>query len=289
MQSLRIDARVIAATTKDLSQVVDGGHFNADVFYRLNRFQLMLPPLRERRGDALLLADHLFETNVAQRAPNVRDFSNEAREAIDTDRWPGNVTELISRVTKAMISCSGRLIAPSDLGLAGRQNDPTKASLEAGRLSADRDLIVAALERNGNNMAQTARQLGISRVTLYRLVSKLRITRAKVKRSRGAVRGRGPWIFTKKVDLPRLPLPHEATNGGGRRSSEVPASSEMAVASFQGTLRVDGTSDILSLGRGKDERNGGVPGAGPPRVIAAQDQTGAELVDRAPRANLKAG
>jgi DNA-binding NtrC family response regulator len=93
--------------------------------------------------------------------------------------WPGNVRELINRVQNAMVMCEGRLITPTDLGIAERQEANSGAvSLQHARHSTERDLILTALERNRQNMAATARELGVSRVTLYRLIQKLAIARS---------------------------------------------------------------------------------------------------------------
>jgi DNA-binding NtrC family response regulator len=183
-QSVRVDARVIAATHMDLGATVRRGRFREDLFYRLNVLNISVPPLRERPGDVLLLADHVFEMHAAQKAPNVRGFSGDARASLEAHDWPGNVRELINRVLKAMIMCEGRLIMPSDLGLSSRGASGTVSSLEQARSMSDRDLILNALERNRHNMAATARQLGISRVTLYRLVNKLAIDRGVLGRTR---------------------------------------------------------------------------------------------------------
>jgi DNA-binding NtrC family response regulator len=267
-QSLRVDARVIAAATKDLAQGVERGHFDADLFNRLTRLQLKLPPLRERRGDAVLLADYLFEINGAHRAANVRDFSSAAREAIEAHTWPGNVAELARRVTKAMIACGGRLITPSDLELAHRETDAATASLEEARLSADRDLIVAALERNGHNMAQTARQLGISRVTLYRLINKLRITRGKVRRPRGAIRGRGPWIFSKKAYSLPLPVTKETEGSAGRKSTRGANATGESGLHLEGERLVAGAKALRALKRGLVEPKADALAEGaPPTVV----------------------
>jgi DNA-binding NtrC family response regulator len=186
--TVRVDARVIAATHVDLSAAVRRGRFREDLFYRLNVLHVTIPPLRERPGDVLLLADQVFEMHAAHKAPNVRGFSADARACLEAHDWPGNVRELINRVLKAMIMCEGRLIMPSDLGLATRGPTGIVNSLEQARSMADRDLILNALERNRHNMAATARQLGISRVTLYRLVNKLSIDRSLMARSGRAAR-----------------------------------------------------------------------------------------------------
>ena len=176
---LHIDARVIAASHVDLAVAVRQGRFREDLFYRLNVLHLDMPPLRSRGGDIGLIADKVFESHAALKAPNVLGFSSEARVAMEVHLWPGNVRELINRVQKAMVMCEGRLITARDLGLDDRHlAKPIGVSLQHARHTTERDLIVAALERNRHNMAATARELGVSRVTLYRRIQKLAIVRS---------------------------------------------------------------------------------------------------------------
>ena len=173
-----VDARVVAATHIDLAQAVRQRRFREDLFYRLNVLHVTMPPLRERGGDVRLLADAVYQKHSGEKAPNVRGFSEAARQAMELHDWPGNVRELMNRVQKAMIMCEGRQIEPGDLGLAERRPRRAPISLERARHLTERELILSTLERNRHNMAATARQLGVSRVTLYRLVQKLAIGRA---------------------------------------------------------------------------------------------------------------
>ena len=173
-----VDARVVAATHIDLLQAVRQKRFREDLFYRLNVLHVSMPPLRERGSDIRLLADAVFQMHSGEKAPSVRGFSEASRQAMDLHDWPGNVRELMNRVHKAMIMCEGRQIEPSDLGLTERTVRRTPVSLESARHVTERELILSTLERNRHNMAATARQLGVSRVTLYRLIHKLAIGRA---------------------------------------------------------------------------------------------------------------
>jgi DNA-binding NtrC family response regulator len=171
----RVDARVIAASHVDLSAAVRDSRFREDLFYRLNVLHVEMPPLRVRGDDIFLLADYVFETYRSQRAPGVRGFTLEALEAMRSYAWPGNVRELINRVQKGMIMCEGNLISAADIGLTPRRAKGASASLASARQLTERDLVQSTLERNKFNMAATARDLGVSRVTLYRLVDRLAI------------------------------------------------------------------------------------------------------------------
>lgn len=185
----RPDVRVIAATRVDLADEVRAGRFREDLYYRLHVLQVHVPPLRERGEDVLLLAEQVLAQQGPQHAPAVRGFSPEARAAIAAHGWPGNVRELVSRVLRALLMCEGVLITPADLGLSAPVVRTGASSLEQARSIADRDLILSALERNRQNMAATARELGISRVTLYRLVRKLAIERSRARRRGSIARG----------------------------------------------------------------------------------------------------
>jgi len=174
-QHIRIDARVIAASHVDLWDAVKRGRFREDLYYRLNVLNIHIPPLRERAGDIALLAQAFFNQAGAQKTAQVGGFSSTAVAAMEAHAWPGNVRELINRVQRAMIMCEGRSITAADLGL-----DPRTAAAEVGlpRRTADlieRNVIHEMLRHNANNIAATARELGISRVTLYRLLRKFDI------------------------------------------------------------------------------------------------------------------
>lgn len=174
--SIVVDARVIAASHVNLLHAVQQGNFREDLYYRLNVLALDVPPLRERREDLILLANHFFSTYLTERSPLVKGFSSAAAQAMLEHDWPGNVRELINRVRRAMVMAEGRLIVPQDLGLACvSRADSGNAALGGMRLRADRDAVQASLARSGRNISQAARELGVSRMTLYRMIKKLNI------------------------------------------------------------------------------------------------------------------
>lgn len=174
--SIAVDARVIAASHVNLLHAVQQGSFREDLYYRLNVLALDVPPLRERKEDVLSLANHFFATYLTERSPLVKGFSSAAAQAMLEHGWPGNVRELINRVRRAMVMAEGRLIVPQDLGLAASgPADTGNAPLGGLRLRADREAVQASLARSGRNISQAARELGVSRMTLYRLIKKLNI------------------------------------------------------------------------------------------------------------------
>jgi DNA-binding NtrC family response regulator len=170
--STAVDTRVIAASHVNLAQAVARGAFREDLYYRLNVLALDVPPLRERKDDLLPLAEHFFHTFSSERAPRVKGFSGRAAQAIRDHDWPGNVRELINRVRRAMVMAEGRLILPEDLGLSTDRAASSAAQLDDARIRAERDAIDASLQRAGRNITLAARDLGVSRMTLYRLLAK---------------------------------------------------------------------------------------------------------------------
>ena len=172
---LRMNVRVIAATHVDLQQAVAEGRFREDLYYRLNVLHLKVPALRERASDVPLLANAIFNAHRHQRSPQVRGFSAEALHAMHNYAWPGNVRELINRVQHAMIMTENKLITAADLGLPGDTHAPAIPTLDEVRSSAEKEVIVSSLHKCHNNVSEVARQLGVSRVTLYRMIDRLKI------------------------------------------------------------------------------------------------------------------
>jgi DNA-binding NtrC family response regulator len=171
-QSLQVDVRVIAATHVDLERAVAEGRFREDLYYRLNVLHLRVPALRERENDIELLARFFFEKFAKEKNPQVRGFSQQALQVMNTYAWPGNVRELINRIRRAMVMCENRLMTPGDLGLERRSARRTIRTLVGARAAAEKEAIQYALRHTGNNVSRAARELRISRVTLYRLMEK---------------------------------------------------------------------------------------------------------------------
>ncbi|MET0349496.1 MAG: sigma-54 dependent transcriptional regulator [Rhizobacter sp.] len=175
-RNIRVDVRVIAATNADLEKAVMAGEFREDLFYRLNVLPLQVPPLRERKSDVALLAQHCFKKFAHDKSPRLRGFSRRALLAMETHEWPGNVRELVNRVRRAMVMGEGRLITPMDLGLEEHLDAPTHDALDEARTEAERLAVYMSLQSAGSNVTRAARQLGVSRMTLYRLMAKHRIS-----------------------------------------------------------------------------------------------------------------
>ena len=160
----QVKVRVIAATNADIPAMIRAGTFREDLYYRLNVIELRVPPLAERRGDILPLAEHFLEGR--------RRLSDTARGALLRHAWPGNVREMKNAIQRALLLGSADVIDAEELGLAASPPAPRTHDGEP-----DRDAIEAALQRAGGVMSQAAADLGLSRQALYRRLDKLGIAR----------------------------------------------------------------------------------------------------------------
>jgi len=168
-----LDVRVLAATHVDLEEAVAQGRFREDLYYRLNVLRLRMPPLREREGDVELLAQHFLEAFLSRHPGAVRTFNHGARRALRSHAWPGNVRELLNRVQRAAVVAEGPLIGAADLDLHEvHVADPAHADLGRARVVAEREVVLGCLRACGWNISECARQLKVSRVTVYRLCRK---------------------------------------------------------------------------------------------------------------------
>ncbi len=171
-----IDVRIITSSHNSIDDAVKNGVFREDLYYRLNILHIEIPPLRDRIGDVDSLAQFFFNKFSAESPGRIKGFSQQAKIAMHQHHWPGNVRELLNRVRQSLVMCESSLIQAMDLGLGalggndGENDAPT--NLDEVRAKAEGDFIRKALERNYNNVTETAGQLGVSRVTLYRLMKK---------------------------------------------------------------------------------------------------------------------
>jgi DNA-binding NtrC family response regulator len=172
---LHINTRVIAATNKNLEILVKEGRFREDLYYRLHVLHIRVPSLIEHLDDVELIAEHIYQQHIDEKRPRIRGFSKQALSALHHYNWPGNVRELTNRVRHAMVMSDGRLISPADLGLTEEKQQQTTVTLENSRTQAAREAIEAALKNTCSNISQAARELGVSRTTLYRLMDKFSI------------------------------------------------------------------------------------------------------------------
>jgi DNA-binding NtrC family response regulator len=182
-QVIRVDVRILAATNRDLKERVAEKAFREDLFYRLNVFSIVVPPLRDRREDIPRLADHfLQETGLENKAPR-RRLSPEALKVLLAYRWPGNVRELRNAMEVAALVAKGEEIEPEDLPpeIPGGSIPPSAVGpipLPAPRTldEVERDAIRAALKETKGNKKEAAKVLGIGIATLHRKVKEYGIS-----------------------------------------------------------------------------------------------------------------
>ena len=172
-ETLQVDTRIVAATNKDLRQLVDDGRFREDLYYRLNVVRLDVPPLRARPSDIPLLADHFLRRFAAENDKSIASFSEEAMSAILAHPWPGNVRELQNAVEQAVVLCKTSCIELADLPLshAPPAADAFRLMIPGVTLAeVERFAILRTLDAVGGSPTKAAAMLGISRRTIqYRL------------------------------------------------------------------------------------------------------------------------
>ncbi len=168
-----VDLRIVAATHRDLGEMVQEGSFREDLYYRINVMPLTLPPLRERAGDIPVLAEHFLERFSRLHGKQVSRFSPEALRLLMQHSFPGNVRELLNAVEHAFVLCVGEVILPEhlpqQLRAAPARSLPPHRSLQ----QAEAQAISDALARHDNNREATALELGIHKTTLWRKMKKL--------------------------------------------------------------------------------------------------------------------
>jgi DNA-binding NtrC family response regulator len=174
-RTIDVDFRVISATNKNLERAVKEESFREDLYYRLNVFSIVLPPLRERRSDIPLIARYFLNKYAQSMNKNVADFSPEALEMFTKYDWPGNIRELRNVVERAMVGAKGDQIQVDDLSFPfpSPSKSPAGDSLE----EVEKDQIKKILNQTKGNIAQAADILKISRLTLYNKIEKYHLKR----------------------------------------------------------------------------------------------------------------
>jgi len=168
-QVIPVDVRILAATSRNLTDEIREGRFREDLFYRLCVVPIVLPPLRQRREDIPLLAEHFLKKHSLRGGNRIRGFSGEAVAALNRHNWPGNVRELENAIERAIVLARGDLITPADLVYYGphREADADIDHLSP-LVSVEKEHIARALRHHAGNRTATARSLGIDRKTLWR-------------------------------------------------------------------------------------------------------------------------
>ena len=187
LESRTVDARVVAATNRDLKTMIADGRFREDLYYRLGVIVIQVPPLRERGDDLRLLAEYFLEFYGREHKRRIKGFTQAALRAIMAHAWPGNVRELENRMQRAVIMSQDAYLRPEDLELesVGGSSDPLP-TLQSARDEAERRLLVEALTRNAGNVTRAARDIEVSRPTLHDLLRKHGLEAARFRRGGAA-------------------------------------------------------------------------------------------------------
>ena len=179
-EPISVDTRILAATNVDLQRGMSDGRFREDLYYRLCVVTIAVPALKERGSDIILLARTFLGKYAEDQRKLLNGFTPEATEALMAHHWPGNVRELENRIKRAVVMAEGRYVTPLNLEL----REPTSfggdaSTLRASRESREKDLVRLAMEKAEGNVTRAAAELGISRPTLYQLLTRYGLKQAK--------------------------------------------------------------------------------------------------------------
>lgn len=169
---ISVDVRVVCATHQDLKQLIAESRFREDLYYRLAEIVIEIPPLRERKGDASLLAQAFVRRFAEEQRSGTMTLMPDAIEAIDAFPWPGNVRELENRTKRAVIMAESSTLRAEDFGLTPVEADPDAFNLRRVRDQAEREAVMRVIGRASGNISKAAELLGVSRPTLYDLMDK---------------------------------------------------------------------------------------------------------------------
>jgi two-component system NtrC family response regulator len=178
-QEIAVDVRVVCATNKDLQALIAEQRFRQDLYFRIGEVTIQVPPLRDRRGGATVLAHSMLKKFSGSHGRPKRGFTEDAIAALEAYSWPGNVRELENKVKTAMIMAEGQMISAEDLGLKEAMSGELLFNLKEVRTRAERAAIHQAISIADGNISRAAELLGISRPTLYDLMEKYSIRAAQ--------------------------------------------------------------------------------------------------------------
>jgi Nif-specific regulatory protein len=186
---MRADVRIITATSRNLEAMIEQEKFRADLYYRLNVFPIYVPPLRDRKSDLLLLADHFVEKYAKLNGKPVGRISTAAIDLLTSYHWPGNVRELENCIERAVLLCHGNAIEAHHLPPSLQKKDPSEKTPQGGLDGAvaalEYEMIVAELKSSEGNMAAAARTLGLTERQMGLRVKKLGIDYKRFRRGEG--------------------------------------------------------------------------------------------------------
>lgn len=175
-EEIPVDVRIIGATHQNLSKLIEAGTFREDLYYRLSEVCIEIPPLRDRQGDAVVIARKLLDRFNKQNKLKIKGFSPDALAAIDTYRWPGNIREMENRVKRAVIMADGARVTAEDLEIEDASKNAMPLNLKEVRESAEKMVIIKAIKMADHNISRAADLLGVTRPTLYNMMDKYSIS-----------------------------------------------------------------------------------------------------------------
>ena len=176
---LVLDLRIVCATNRKLDTLIGTGGFRDDLFYRISEVTIRVPPLRERQGDSLLLAQFILQQFSERFGKPTRGLAPDAIRAIQAHPWPGNVRELENRIKGAVIMAEGAVVTAGDLGLEDPGDEPEYLNLRVARQRAEAQAVRQSLAVARGNLSRAAELLGVTRPTLYDLLGKHSIEAAQ--------------------------------------------------------------------------------------------------------------
>jgi len=178
VEPVKVDARVVVATNRELGRLLRSGKFREDLYYRINVLRMELPPLRERREDIPLLVEHFIRKFNHRRDREISGLSEEALQAVMEHDYPGNIRELENIIEHAFVLCQDSLVGMEHLPAYLRRPTGGEGVLRSGITlrNMERIAIADALRKHGGNRTAAARELGVDPSTLFRKIKSLRIS-----------------------------------------------------------------------------------------------------------------
>ncbi|MGD8630209.1 MAG: sigma 54-interacting transcriptional regulator, partial [Gammaproteobacteria bacterium] len=174
-QEIPVDVRVVSATHQNLEELIQQGSFREDLYYRISEINIRIPPLRERQGEAAVVANYFLGREAGQQKKGNLCFSEDALVAIDAYAWPGNIRELANRVKRAVIMAEGKQVTARELELEVSKAGALPLNLREVREQAESQAMLQALSHAQGNVSQAANLLGITRPTFYALAKKYKL------------------------------------------------------------------------------------------------------------------
>ena len=171
-EEIKVDVRIVCATNQNPEELIKHGAFREDLYYRVSEITINIPPLRDREEGRLILARTLLQKYCKQQSRALNGFTDDAVRAIESFAWPGNVRELENKIKSAVIMADGKMVTASDLGIVPGDGEGASLNLREVRQYAESKAIRSALSKSFGNISKAAEMLGVTRPTLYDLMSK---------------------------------------------------------------------------------------------------------------------